>query len=111
MSSAQLSTNLLASGVRSICLAIFLTCLRTEQTSGLAERSPVDKESADMAKERVRRGNSGSVRSICLAIFLTCLRTEQTSGLAERSPVDKESADMAKERVRRGSSGSTIGHI
>ena len=60
MSSAQLSTNLLASGVRSICLAIFLTCLRTEQTSGLAERSPVDKESADMAKERVRRGNSGS---------------------------------------------------
>ena len=60
MSSAQLSTNLLASGVRSICLAIFLTCLRTEQTSGQAERSPVDKESADMAKERVRRGSSGS---------------------------------------------------
>ena len=110
MSSAQLSTNHMASGVRSISLATFLTCPRTP-LSPAAERSPVDKEGADMAKERVRRGNSGSVRSICLAIFLTCLRTEQTSGLAERSPVDKESADMAKERVRRGSSGSTIGHI
>ena len=33
---------------------------RTEQTSGVAERSPFEKESAGMAKEKVRRGCSGS---------------------------------------------------
>ena len=59
VSSAQPSTSHLASGVRSICLATFLTCPRTP-LSPAAERSPAEKESADMAKERVRRGNFGS---------------------------------------------------